>query len=254
MNPNIEKNLSKETRAKLAQTHTDEMSKKYEKEIAKAINNTKIYTGGDFKLPEKKDTTERIYGTDSVSAIMHHAKEKTAVLNFASYKHPGGGFLKGALAQEEALCHESFLYNVLSQETSFYGYNNENLNNSLYEDRALYTPKVIFERDQKAVKCDVITCAAPNYKAFIANGGNDEDNSKALAKRLRFIRDICMENKIATIILGAYGCGVFGQDPCEVAGLMHSIFTESTIKNIIYAIPPMANKNNYNAFKYVIFK
>ena len=86
--------------------------------------------------------------TDTVSAIFQYTSEqdgKIAALNFASYKHPGGMFIKGSSAQEESLCHASFLYNVLKEfEDSYYKENRKNLNRSLYTNKALYSPNIKF--------------------------------------------------------------------------------------------------------------
>ena len=68
--------------------------------------------------------TAMIVAEDSVEAIMNYSQGKTAVLNFASYKEPGGGFMAGSQAQEESFCHESFLYNVLRQFQYYYDWNN----------------------------------------------------------------------------------------------------------------------------------
>lgn len=113
-----------------AKEHTLEMKKKYEKEIQKCVKDTKLYN--NFVAPLKEVNNNSIKGSlstlNSVSAVLNLSKGKTALLNFASYKSPGGLFIEGSMAQEECLCHYSFLYNVLSQHPDYYEYNNKNLN------------------------------------------------------------------------------------------------------------------------------
>ena len=69
---------------------------------------------------------------------------KTAILNFADYLTPGGGYLNGSGAQEEVLCHESNLYSVLTNFTDFYQWNREHINYHLYQNRAIYSPNIVF--------------------------------------------------------------------------------------------------------------
>lgn len=69
---------------------------------------------------------------------------KLCVLNFASFTNPGGGFIDGAMAQEEAICHNSTLYNILVEKMEFYNENRLNENHGLYTDRAIYSPSVLF--------------------------------------------------------------------------------------------------------------
>ena len=111
----------KEELAKKAQTHTARMSKDYADEIAQAVNKSLVYRGNalsfsDCQYPEEFGSQGAIM-MDSVSAIFlpELANKRVCVLNFASYKNPGGMFIKGSSAQEESLCHESFLYNVLKE-------------------------------------------------------------------------------------------------------------------------------------------
>jgi len=163
----------KQWRARQAQKHTELMAEKYSKEIQHSVDNTVIYDGATFTpkadCKVQNESGLAIDNLDSVSAIFKHnydENEKIAVLNFASYKNPGGMFINGSKAQEECLCHDSFLYNVLKEFTdSYYARNNLYKNKALYMDRALYSPDVVFEVDGKLRKVDVITCAAPNKSA-----------------------------------------------------------------------------------------
>lgn len=238
----------KENRAQQAVSHTEEMEKIYGNEIKKAIQDTIIYDVdfactrdcGNDDEESRRITLEPL---DSVSAIMKAAEDgsRTAVLNFASYRNPGGGFIVGSKAQEECLCHESFLYNVLSEMKEFYDWNNQHKNRTLYRNRALYTPGVIFVRGKKQVSCDVITCAAPNFSAaYKYQNISHKENSEVLRNRIRFVLDIARENQVNTLILGAFGCGVFGQDPREVASIFKE-YLETDYKwcfeKVIFAIP-----------------
>lgn len=183
----------------------------------------------------------------TVDAIAKYMNGHTAVLNFASYKEPGGKFIEGSMAQEEALCHSSFLYNVLAQCQGYYQWNNEHKNRGLYKNRALYSPNVRFFHGENTYVADVITCAAPNLStARKYCDVSPQENTAALNSRIQFLLDIAEREKVDTLILGAWGCGVFGQDPEEVAQIFKNNLPERNIKKVIFAIP--AGNNNFEAF------
>lgn len=221
-----------------AEKHTSEMYGKYADEINACIENSLIY-GGDEPSPMRSGTTlsPNFYfiNTDSVSALKISASKNKAVLNFASYKTPGGRFLDGSTSQEEMLCHSSFLYNVLRAFPQYYSWNNLHKNRAMYRNRAVFTPGVVF--DEETV-CGVITCAAPNIKAGRKYCNvNDAENLRVLEGRLEFIRDIAEENDIKTLIIGAFGCGVFGQNPEDVCDAIKKAFSETSLHNIVVAVP-----------------
>ena len=181
-------------------------------------------------------------------------KGKLAVLNFASYRHPGGGFLNGSMAQEEALCHASFLYNILREFSDYYEWNEANYNKGLYMNRALYSPNVFFfgEDGRNHVIADVITCAAPNRSMLLKDGRfSEKENEEALKDRIRFIRDICDNEGVDILISGAYGCGVFSQKPEMVAECFRECFSDTKVRNVVFAVPP---DRNYPAFEKVFIE
>ena len=168
-----------------------------------------------------------------------------------SYKNAGGMFLQGSSAQEESLCHASFLYNVLSEFKDYYAWNDKHKNRALYENRALYSPDVVFTNDSVGTLCDVITCAAPNKSAAQKYCHvSDEENYNALESRIRFVLHIAEKEKVDTLILGAYGAGVFGQDATEVAQIFKRLLIEEfwTFEKIIFAIPDCSRNKNYKKF------
>lgn len=227
--------------------HEREMDERYNEEIRRSIARTVIY-GGTGKAPKGvagQGAEISVLNIDSTAAVLKYPN--SALLNFASYRKAGGGFITGAWAQEEAICHDSTLYNVLREFGMFYAENEKSLNRSLYTDRAIYSPCVIFERDGKQAECAVITCAAPNFSAARGRGVTQSENEAALQKRVDFVISIAEEQACETVILGAWGCGVFGQNPRVVARLFKERLAESAIKRAVFAIP--GQNNNYTSFK-----
>ena len=243
----------KEEREKKAVQHTEEMEEKFEKDIKNCVRTTKLYNDNLVVEPTKEEINIQVIDTDSVSAIFDFSTGKTAVLNFSSYKHPGGMFLKGSKAQEECLCHESFLYNVLKEwQFKFYDWNKNHKNKALYFNRALYLKDIVFIHNGKEKKCNVITCAAPNkFAAQKYCNVSNQENLKILKSRIEFILKIAKENNIDTLILGAYGCGVFGQNPEEVADTFKKYLNIYNFKNVIFAIPDKKDQN-YRIFKKIL--
>ena len=242
-------------RAETAEKHTAEMEKLYSDYIRKSAEETKEYgpdtsTAWNDKIVKTKIILK---DQDSVSAVFEYSKEKTALLNFASYRYPGGMFLEGEIAQEEYLCHASNLYNVLVKKQEFYDWNSMNLNRSLYVNRALYSPKILFFKGNKEKECDVITCAAPNKTAAkMYQRVSDQENFDVLRTRIKFMLNIAQDNKVVNLILGAFGCGVFGQDAEEVAKIfMEELIKGTTIKQVIFAIP---KGENYDKFKKIMLE
>lgn len=244
-----------------AEKQTALIDKNYAERVNYCIQNTILY---DFRTSQEHlspkdisrnfETNIKILDTDSVIAAKDNSDGKTVVLNFASFKNPGGLFMNGSMAQEESLCHASILYNVLRAfEDTYYKDNITMLNNALYQDRALYTPNILFKLPQNvSFLCDIITCAAPN--AYAAKHYKNIANSEietVMRNRIKTVLYICEENKAETLILGAYGCGVFGNDAEFVANCFKNELDndyKNTFKNVIFAIP---KGKNLDAFQKV---
>lgn len=249
---------NKAERAQAAQEHTKLMEERFSHEIQYSAARTSLYVDMpvNCRPSAKRKMNVAVRDMDSVSAVFSVSSGKTAVLNFSSHHFPGGCFLQGSRAQEECLCHESTLYNILSRfKDTFYGCNEANRH--LYKNRALYTPEVVFLHQGKAdiaVRkryCDVITCACPNKRAAQSyKGVTDEENTAALTSRIRFVLDIAEQENVDTLILGAYGCGVFGQDPIEVASIFKAELETRDFRQVVFAIPAGPNEN-LKAFKTV---
>jgi len=252
----------------LAKKHTLQMEKEYSEEIKYSKEKSRVYgMTNNCKKPlgaiiNKVVPEIQLVDCDSVSAIFKYSQGRTCVLNFASYLNPGGRFLDGSKAQEECLCHASFLYNVLKFQMDYYRWNKYSKNFSLYYDRAVYSPKITFIQDDKEIMADVLTCAAPNLTAYRKymnqrfGGFNTpelerrifEENAKALRARQEFVKLVAEDNLVETLILGAFGCGVFGQDANAVIINWQDIFQVSSIKRVLYAVPSDIDKDNYNIF------
>lgn len=187
----------------------------------------------------------------SAEAAFAEEHGRVCILSYASYKNPGGRFLKGSTAQEEWLCHESTLYPVLRAfDGTYYAWNRGHLNKALYLDRASYSKEIIFFKGNEKREFDVLTCAAPNFYTasryrYVGRG----ENRKALWQRIKFMFSVAESEEVDTLIAGAWGCGVFGQDPESVVRILIEEVKDYNIPRLIFAIP---RDSNYWAFRKVL--
>ena len=155
-----------------------------------------------------------------------------AVLAFASFTNPGGGYVQGYLGQEATLCADSYLYNVLDKQRKWYGENRRrNINCELYRNRALVVPAVRFDRNHVHAYADVIVAAAPNAKrARQEYRVSDDALLDALRDRIRFVLAICDELDREKLVLGAWGCDNNGFDAEAVAEIFRKELASGDFK------------------------
>lgn len=157
--------------------------------------------------------------------------ERIGVLNFASAMHPGGGFLNGAMAQEESLAASSGLYRTLVRHEGYYAANRA-CPSKMYTDNAIYSPDVVFFRDERfqllpePVTASVLTLPAVNYGQVLLKGEDRDQAQRVMKNRMRLALAIFAHRGDRRLILGAYGCGVFRNDPVRVADWWHELLEE----------------------------
>ena len=152
---------------------------------------------------------------------------EVAVLNFASARNPGGGYLRGTKAQEEDLCRESLLYHTLIQAPEYYEAHRSS-DDLLYSDRVIWSPLVPVHRgDDGALLArpylvSFLTSPAPNATpALQRDPGAGPAVNTALRRRAGRVLDVAVHHGVRRLVLGAWGCGVFGNDPVAVAEAFH---------------------------------
>lgn len=256
----------KDERKQKAIEHTERMAEKWQLETQESVNASRVYRGESPHTSNAPIIIVDDITTDG--AVSRYGtglnnSRNLAVINFASYKFPGGGFIIGAIAQEEAVCHASNLYNIIGDKRfeDEYVKNRSDLNKSLYSNFGIFTPNVIFDpypdtdHDNYVTKAHVITVPAPNISAYKEHMGNAYDPEVAfvtMAERIKFVLDMAKREKCRELILGAFGCGVFGNDPKVVASLFKDMLTreqyEGCFDKVIFAIPKSDKNNNYNEF------
>jgi uncharacterized protein (TIGR02452 family) len=178
-----------------------------------------------------------------------------ALLNFASARNPGGGFLNGARAQEEDLCRCSGLYPTLVPHRAYYQANRQQTS-MLYTDHAITSPGVPFLRLtgrgawlEEPFLADVITAPAPNSAPWLAR---NPDGGAAL--RATFVRRwthvLALARQLGrdTLVLGAWGCGAFGGDPAMAAATAKEAMRAGggEVLRVVFAIPDAGKRGRHN--------
>ena len=250
--------------------------------VKRAKQNTTVFYEDDypqFDASIVKEESIAVTKHRSFQAAMQLSKEypgsKIAVMNFANAFHAGGGVTKGSSAQEESLCRCSTLYPLLYRRTlrdTFYKHHHD-LNTPKASDSLIYTEGVIIcktdedyplrMKKEDWVTVDVITIAAPDlraksnqYAAVVGNGAcmNQAELFGYHVKRAIHMLTVAASKGADILVLGAFGCGAFENDPCVVARAYKTALEEfpdvfRKIEFAVYCSPQ--NQENYEAFQKV---
>jgi uncharacterized protein (TIGR02452 family) len=192
--------------------------------VRAAVAGTRLYppdadlgTGTRTGVPAIEVTAE------TTLAAARRVGPGAATLVFASAKNPGGGFLGGAKAQEESIARSSALYPCLRAAPDFYAYHRAQ-HDLRYSDHVVYSPDVPVFRDDhgdlldRAYPMSFLTAAAPNLGAILRNQPDHAaDVPAVLTRRAVRVLRVAAAHGHRTLVLGAWGCGVFRNDPGVVA-------------------------------------
>ncbi|WP_405866276.1 TIGR02452 family protein [Streptomyces sp. NBC_00005] len=198
--------------------------------VEAARTGTRMYGPGPVQVPSVSpaDTFFEVTGESSLEAARRLGPE-VAVLNFSSARNPGGGYLNGAQAQEEALCRASALYTCLIEVREFYDHHRAH-RDPFYTDRVIHSPAVPVFRDDRGRLLDepytagFLTAAAPNAGVIRRTAPERAPElPRALAVRAERVLETAAAHGYRRLVLGAWGCGVFQNDPAQVAGAFRAL-------------------------------
>ncbi|NLI80389.1 MAG: TIGR02452 family protein [Deltaproteobacteria bacterium] len=168
-------------------------------------------------------------------------------LNFANGVHPGGGFLSGARAQEEVLCRSSALYSTLVGDPMYEYHRGRHRPDST--DWAIYSPNVPVFRTDDGKELDrpwllsFLTCAAPYAPAI-----GRQEAADLLKKRILRVLAIARAYGHSALVLGAWGCGAFANDPHRTAcDFRHALENEfsGAFSHIVFAIADWSRERRF---------
>ena len=178
--------------------------------------------------------------TTAASVRLLNTDPNVVALNFASARNPGGGFLSGAVAQEEDLCRASGLYFCVKNKPMFY---NDNVlcPNTLYTDNIIYSPQVPFFKDDSGLYLEnpyllsIVSAPAPNLRS-IENIDQQLLYDTILGRAIKILHIAAVYGH-KTIVLGAWGCGAFGNDPENIAYIfLEALSAVPAFEHVCFAI------------------
>ncbi|KAL2752014.1 hypothetical protein ACRALDRAFT_2141748 [Sodiomyces alcalophilus JCM 7366] len=160
--------------------------------------------------------------------------QRVAILNMASPLNPGGGFVNGATSQEESLCMRTTL--LPSLRDHYY---------RLPDLGAIYTPDVlVFRSDDDDAAADVlekkdrwfVDCISA---AMLRNPETEADSSgrrryvrdkdrQLVLDKMKMVMRICRARGVRRVVLGAWGCGAYGNPVGEVAAAWRKVLLPRT--------------------------
>jgi uncharacterized protein (TIGR02452 family) len=220
-----------------------------------AEQNTKVFNPEDLDKILNFNTIQASYTTKfevvnettllAGKRMLDEGEKNIMCLNFASAKNAGGGFLNGAQAQEESLARASGLYKCLLKGEIYYT-THRNTNTCLYTDYMIYTPNVPVFKDDEGELLDnfwvvnFITSPAVNAGVIRRQEPHNVDKIiPTMQKRTAKMLALANQYSNEVLVLGAWGCGVFQNNPSDIAQIFKEEFStrfKNVFKRVVFAI------------------
>ena len=236
-------------------------------EVKESKENTELYAPdkldelvASIKLDTEHATVIEVVNETTMEGAkaLHPDRNKVGVLNFASAKNPGGGFMGGAQAQEESLARSSSLYLSIDPMQEMYNYNRSQ-RTYVYSDYMIYSEGVVFFRNDEMefvepYQVDVLTSPAVNVGAMLQNNRSELAKvDEAMLKRLDKLLAVFVNKGVKHLVLGAWGCGVFRNDPKNVVGYFeHFLKNEGkyakAFETVRFSVLDSSNRGTYDCF------
>ena len=234
---------TKEERQAEAAKHNGLVRGVFASDIEAAVESAKIYEDGDgreLELGEPRfEETQAVVVWEPLARAIERAAGKVCVLDPANFTRPGGNYLGGGWSPEEQICAESNLFPVLEGlKGSYHDANRQATRGGLNSDRAVYLTDIVFTTEGVTKKRDVLVMAPVNRRFALENHRSEAECDMDLANRVEAIMRIAAANEVDTLVLHAFGCGFFENDPKVVAELFKSWVDANPgqIERVVFAI------------------
>ena len=233
--------------------------------VTAAVTGTRLFTPAEVSAlvharPDgpaaRVEVVAETTGQAARRLVQRENETHVVALNYASAKNPGGGFLGGAKAQEEDLARCSALYTCQLTQRAFYDANRATAS-MLYTDHLIWSPAVPFFRDDRLELLDepfvvsVITSPAPNAgEALRRDASCGPAIRETLERRAGQVLAVAADRGHRVLVLGAWGCGVFRNEPHAVAEVFATWLPRFAFDRVVFAIPGKgASDRNLTAFR-----
>jgi uncharacterized protein (TIGR02452 family) len=196
-------------------------------------------------------------------ALLEKTGTAVSALNFASARNAGGGFLNGSEAQEESLARSSALYPTLMHHEEYYLVNRSH-RSCLYTDYMIVSPAVPVFRDEEGALLEspytltFITAPAVNAGAVRINEPEHVSQIETImAQRMEKLLCLCASRGDENLILGAWGCGVFQNDPAFIARTWQLLLHQNNLfnnrfKHVVFAVLDRSDRGMFQVFKQIL--
>jgi uncharacterized protein (TIGR02452 family) len=175
---------------------------------------------------------------------------RPVALNFASARHPGGGFLGGARAQEESLCRSSGLYACINGNAMYR--HHAPMPGGWYTNYAIYSPDVpVFKDDEGELLDEPYLCGFVTAPAVNAGVIRDRDRGpirEEMRDRVEKVLAVMAGHGHDAAVLGAWGCGVFKNDPEVIAGLFAKALRgrfANAFRKVVFAVLDSSDEKHF---------